>query len=132
MRDPSGPALPHERRETGVEPLLFVLLSAAWGSSYLFIKIGVETLPVFSLVTWRLTFGTALLVLAVAALRVALPRDPRISGRLAVISVVNSVIRSRSSRGPSDRSTPGSHRSSTPRRRSSRCSSAWSRSTRSA
>ena len=92
MRDPSGPALPHERRETGVEPLLFVLLSAAWGSSYLFIKIGVETLPVFSLVTWRLTFGTALLVLAVAALRVALPRDPRIIGRLAVLSVVNIVI----------------------------------------
>ena len=39
------PARPHDRSETGIEPILFVLLSAAWGSSYLFIKIGVETLP---------------------------------------------------------------------------------------
>jgi drug/metabolite transporter (DMT)-like permease len=50
---------PHERRETGIEPALFVLLAAVWGSSYVFIKIGVETLPVFSLVAWRLAFGAA-------------------------------------------------------------------------
>ena len=92
MRPPAATPLPHERRETGVEPLLFVLLAAAWGSSYLFIKIGVETLPVFSLVTWRLAFGSALLVAAVAAMRVPLPRDPRIVGRLAVLSVINVVV----------------------------------------
>jgi drug/metabolite transporter (DMT)-like permease len=92
MRQPAATALPHERRETGVEPLLFVVLAAAWGSSYLFIKIGVETLPVFSLVTWRLVFGSALLVAAVATMRVPLPRDPRIVGRLAVLSVINIVV----------------------------------------
>jgi drug/metabolite transporter (DMT)-like permease len=92
MRQPAATPLPHERRETGVEPLLFVLLAAAWGSSYLFIKIGVETLPVFSLVTWRLVFGSALLLAAVAAMRVPLPRDPRIVGRLAVLSVINIVV----------------------------------------
>ena len=88
----SAPPLPHERRETGIEPVLFVLLAGAWGSSYLFIKIGVETLPVFSLVTWRLVFGTAFLVAAVLAMRVPLPRDPRTIGRLAVLSVINIVV----------------------------------------
>jgi drug/metabolite transporter (DMT)-like permease len=94
MRDSPAPAaaLPHERRETGVEPLLFVLLSAAWGSSYLFIKIGVETLPVFSLVTWRLVFGTLLLVGAAVVMRVPLPRDLRLIARLVVLSSVNIVI----------------------------------------
>ena len=92
MRQPAVTPLPHDRRETGVEPVLFVLLAAAWGSSYLFIKIGVETLPVLSLVTWRLVFGTGFLLVAVAAMRVPLPRDPRIVGRLAVLSVINVVV----------------------------------------
>lgn len=94
MRETPAPAtaLPHERRETGVEPLLFVLLSAAWGSSYLFIKIGVETLPVFSLVAWRLVFGAVLLLGAVVVMRVPLPRDPRLIARLAFLSMVNIVI----------------------------------------
>lgn len=92
MREPATPPLPHDRRETGVEPALFVLLACAWGSSYLFIKIGVETLPVLSLVTWRLAFGTALLVAAVLVLRVRLPLDGSLLARLAVLSVVNIVV----------------------------------------
>jgi len=93
MRQPAATAaLPHERRETGIEPVLFVLLSAAWGSSYLFIKIGVETLPVLSLVAWRLAFGTVLLLAAVVVMRVPLPRERRLIGRLAVLSMVNIVI----------------------------------------
>ncbi len=92
MLEPPVVALPHERRETGVEPLLFVLLSAAWGSSYLFIKIGGETLPVFSLVTWRLVFGTAFLLGAVVVMRVQLPREPGLIARLAFLSLVNIVI----------------------------------------
>ncbi len=92
MRDAAAPPLPHEQRETGVEPVLFVLLACAWGSSYLFIKIGVETLPVLSLVTWRLVFGTALLVAAVLVLRVRLPRDRSLLARLVVLSVVNIVV----------------------------------------
>ncbi len=86
------PARPHDRSETGIEPILFVLLSAAWGSSYLFIKIGVETLPVFSLVAWRLVFGSAFLVRAVLVMRVPRPRDPRLVARLAFLAIVNIVI----------------------------------------
>jgi hypothetical protein len=39
------------------------------GSSYLFIKIGVETLPTFTLVALRLGIGLAFLVAVVAAAR---------------------------------------------------------------
>jgi drug/metabolite transporter (DMT)-like permease len=85
-------ARPHERHETGIEPVLFVVLSAAWGSSYLFIKIGVEALPVLSVVTWRLVFATVFLLGAAAVMRVTIPRDPRLLARLAVLSLVNIVI----------------------------------------
>ena len=89
----AAPAVrPHDRRETGIEPVLFVGLAAAWGSSYLFIKIGVETLPVFSLVVWRLVFGTLFLVLAVLVGRVPIPREPRRYLDLVVLSVVNIVL----------------------------------------
>jgi len=90
---PAAPAAGrHDRKETGVEPVLFVALAAAWGSSYLFIKIGVETLPVFSLVAWRLVFGTLLLVVAVVVGRVPLPREPRRIVDLVVLSIVNIVV----------------------------------------
>jgi drug/metabolite transporter (DMT)-like permease len=90
---PAAPAAGrHDRQETGIEPVLFVALAAAWGSSYLFIKIGVETLPVFSLVAWRLIFGTLLLLVAVVVGRVPLPREPRRIVDLAVLSIVNIVV----------------------------------------
>jgi drug/metabolite transporter (DMT)-like permease len=82
----------HDRHETGVEPFLFIGLAAAWGSSYLFIKIGVETLPVFSLVAWRLLFGSLFLVAAVLVGRVPLPREPRRYADLVFLSIVNIVI----------------------------------------
>ena len=82
----------HDRHETGVEPFLFIGLAAAWGSSYLFIKIGVETLPVFSLVAWRLLFGSLFLVAAVLVGRVPLPREPRRYVDLIVLSIVNIVV----------------------------------------
>ena len=44
-------------RPTTRDWLLFGLLSLFWGSSYLFIKIGIETLAPFTLVACRLFFG---------------------------------------------------------------------------
>ena len=70
--------------------LLFVLLGFIWGSSYLFIKIGVEAgLPPFTLVMLRLAIGSALLSLVVFAARVPLPRDLRTYGHLAVLGVIS-------------------------------------------
>jgi drug/metabolite transporter (DMT)-like permease len=66
--------------------LLFVLLGFFWGSSYLFIKIGVDAgLEPFTLVSLRLLFGFALLAIVVAVAREPLPREPRILGHLAVL-----------------------------------------------
>jgi drug/metabolite transporter (DMT)-like permease len=69
-----------------VDWLLFVLLSFFWGSSYLFIKIGVgEGLQPFTLVTIRLFIGLLLLAAVVLALRVPLPGQARTYGHLIVL-----------------------------------------------
>jgi drug/metabolite transporter (DMT)-like permease len=66
--------------------LLFVLLGFIWGSSYLFIKIGVDAgLAPFTLVSLRLLFGFVLLAIVVAVAREALPREARTYGHLAVM-----------------------------------------------
>ena len=45
--------------------LLFLLLGCLWGSSFMFIKVGLEAgLHPFTLVALRLLFGTALLAVA--------------------------------------------------------------------
>lgn len=67
-------------------------LSLMWGSSYLFIKIGVETLPPLSLVLLRVLVGLAILLLMVTVRRVPLPRDARTLGHLAFLGAVNIAI----------------------------------------
>jgi drug/metabolite transporter (DMT)-like permease len=68
--------------------ILFVLLSFFWGSSYLFIKIGVEAgLQPFTLVASRLLFGLLLLGAVVAVAREQLPRERRMYGHLAVMGL---------------------------------------------
>ena len=58
--------------------LLFVLLGFMWGSSYLWIKIGVSAgLQPFTLVSYRLLIGTLVLAVVVFATRERLPRDWR-------------------------------------------------------
>jgi drug/metabolite transporter (DMT)-like permease len=63
-----------------------------WGSSYLFIKIGVETLPPLSLVLLRVLVGLLILLVVVAVTRTPLPRDARRIGHLAVLGAVNIAI----------------------------------------
>ncbi len=70
--------------------LLFVLLGFFWGSSYLFIKIGVEAgLGPFTLVTLRLFFGLLLLAAAVLVSRQRLPRQARTYAHVLVIAVLS-------------------------------------------
>ena len=69
-----------------VDWLLFVLLGFFWGSSYLFIKIGVDAgLEPFTLVALRLLVGFALLATVVLAAREPLPRSPRTYMHLVVL-----------------------------------------------
>jgi drug/metabolite transporter (DMT)-like permease len=70
--------------------LLFILLGFLWGSSFLFIKIGVEAgLPPFTLVMLRLLIGFGLLAVVVTAARERLPREARVYGHLFVMGAIN-------------------------------------------
>lgn len=72
--------------------LLFLALGGMWGSSYLFIKFGVETLTPLTLVAGRLAFGAVLLLAVVGLSREPLPRTPRMYGHFVVMACVNIVI----------------------------------------
>jgi drug/metabolite transporter (DMT)-like permease len=70
--------------------VLFLLLGFFWGSSYLFIKIGVEAgIQALTLVSVRIAIGLVLLAGIGLASRVRLPRDPRTWAHLAVIGVLS-------------------------------------------
>jgi drug/metabolite transporter (DMT)-like permease len=94
------PALPAEVASSSVarsRPVagyaaLLGTLALAWGSSYLFIKIGVETLPPLSLVFLRVLVGVAILLVVVAATRTPLPRDGRTIFHLGILGAVNIAI----------------------------------------
>ena len=69
-----------------IDWLLFILLGFLWGSSYLFIKIGVDAgLQPFTLVSLRLLIGAALLAAVVLIAREGLPREARAYGHLVVL-----------------------------------------------
>jgi drug/metabolite transporter (DMT)-like permease len=81
------------QRSTRIDWLLFVILGFMWGSSYLFIKIGVDAgLSPFTLISLRLGIGFILLASVVLVAREALPRDPRTYGHLVVMGAVNIAI----------------------------------------
>ncbi len=80
-------------RGSRLDWLIFLALGFFWGSSYLFIKIGVDHgLQPFTLIMFRLLIGFALLASVVATARQPLPRDPRMYGHLFVMGVINIAI----------------------------------------
>lgn len=73
--------------------LLFLLLGFLWGSSYIFIKIGVDAgLTPFVLVSLRLLIGLAVLAAVVAAHREPFPRGARMYGHLVVLGAFSVAI----------------------------------------
>ena len=70
----------------------FLVLSFVWGTSYLWIKVALATVPPLTLVAGRLTLGAVLVGVVVAIAREPLPRSPRQYGHLLVMSVVNIVV----------------------------------------
>jgi drug/metabolite transporter (DMT)-like permease len=78
---------------TRLEWILFVILGFFWGSSYLFIKIGVDNgLPPFTLVMLRLFFGLLLLATVVRIAGEPLPREAKTYGHLIVMASINIVV----------------------------------------
>ncbi|TWJ25331.1 DMT family transporter [Micromonospora endolithica] len=66
----------------------FVALAAIWGSSFLFIKVGVAELHPLHLTLYRVAAGAVTLLVVLALLRDRLPREPRIWAHLFVIAAL--------------------------------------------
>jgi drug/metabolite transporter (DMT)-like permease len=66
----------------------FVALAAIWGSSFLFIKIGIRELHPLYVTLGRVGLGAVTLLVVLLAVRDRLPRDPRLWAHLAVLGVV--------------------------------------------
>jgi len=79
-------------RPTRSDWLTLLALGFMWGTSYVFIKLGVETLPTFTLIAARLGIGLCLLVVVVAAAREPLPRNLKTYGHLVVMAGINIVL----------------------------------------
>ncbi|WP_047467975.1 DMT family transporter [Streptomyces sp. M10] len=70
----------------------FVALACAWGSSFLFIKIGLEGLTPAQVVWGRLVLGAVALCVVMAVTGGRIPRDPGVWLRLSVVSVLLCVV----------------------------------------
>ena len=80
-------------RGSRLDWLIFLALGFFWGSSYLFIKVGVDHgLQPFTLIMFRLLIGFSLLATVVGVAREPLPRDPRTYGHLFVMGIINIAI----------------------------------------
>ena len=80
-------------RPTRTDWALLLILGLMWGTSYAFIKIGVDNgLPTFTLIASRLLIGLVLLATVVFIAKEPLPRSPRIYGHLFLMSLINIVL----------------------------------------
>jgi drug/metabolite transporter (DMT)-like permease len=75
-----------------VSLLRFVLLSAIWGSSFLFIKVALEGLAPAQVVAGRVWSGALVLLAVVALRRLALPRSLRLWGHLVLLALLANVV----------------------------------------
>ena len=86
MTSMSAAPAPPPSTSTRLDWILFIVLGFLWGSSYLFIKIGIDAgLQPFTLVALRLLIGLALLVAVVVIAREALPTERRMYEHLVVM-----------------------------------------------
>ena len=70
----------------------FWTLGLIWGSSFLWIKIALDNVGPFTLVSWRLLIGVAGLALVVLFRRPTFPRGRRIYGLLALLGLTNTAL----------------------------------------
>ncbi|MBP2442605.1 DMT family transporter [Rhizobium leguminosarum] len=74
------------------ELLLLLALATLWGSSYTFIKIGVETIPPVTLIAVRTLIAGGILLVVLRYRRIRLPSDRATWRRFFVQACLNSVI----------------------------------------
>jgi len=71
---------------------VLLVLGATWGSSFLFIKVGVEDLSPLMLVEARMLLGAATVVIATYALGLSLPRTRRLWLDAAIMALLSNVV----------------------------------------
>ena len=81
-----------QRNSNALVWALFLVLGFVWGSSYLWIKIALETVPPLTLIGGRLVLASVFLWAVVLLTREALPRSARQYGHLVVMALVNIVL----------------------------------------
>jgi drug/metabolite transporter (DMT)-like permease len=86
----TGPT-PDTARRSYVVPG-FIALSAIWGASFLFIKVGIRELHPVYLTLARVGLGTLTILILLVVLRDRLPRGPRIWAHLAVVGTLGIAI----------------------------------------
>lgn len=74
------------------ELALLVLLGCLWGSSYTFIKIGIETIPPVTLIAARTTIAGVILLVILYWRGLRLPKSPDLWKRFAIQALLNSVL----------------------------------------
>ncbi len=79
-------------RATPTDWLIFLALGVAWGSSYLFIKLAVDSFGTFTIITLRLLIGAAFLWSVLRLTHTPVPRDRRMFGHLLIMAVINITI----------------------------------------
>jgi drug/metabolite transporter (DMT)-like permease len=70
----------------------YLLLALIWGSSFLFIKVGIRELHPLYVTLGRVAAGALAVLAVVLVTRARLPRDPRVWGHLAVVGMVGVAI----------------------------------------
>jgi drug/metabolite transporter (DMT)-like permease len=80
-----------QKTHIGIEIALLGLLAILWGSSYLFIKIALDTIPPVTLIAMRVTAASLFLLAFLAWRGVRLPRDTRSWRRLFIQAIFNSI-----------------------------------------
>lgn len=71
---------------------LLLLLATLWGASYVFIKIGVATIPPLTLIAARTLIAGGVLLAVMQARGIAMPRDPAVWKRFLIQACLNSVV----------------------------------------
>ena len=71
---------------------IFILLGGIWSSSFLWIKIAVQEVDPFTLVSWRLLFGTLGMVAVIIWKRPSFPPQRSIWLALAVLGIINTAL----------------------------------------
>src|ERR1700741_1043708 len=70
----------------------YLLLSAIWGTSFLFIKIADRQLSPLQVVFARMALGAAIVLLALLVRRERLPSGGRTWGHLALLALMSNVV----------------------------------------